>query len=186
MRRLGAVVGRRVLVTGASGGVGGFAVQLLALAGAEVVALSRRADAVPRAAGAASSPRDAGASSQAPDSSRAGTVDVVGDLADVDFVLDNVGGRLLATAVSRLTPGGLALSIGQASLEPTTLDFEDLRMQGGATLEAFGVGDHFAADLATLLELRLDPRIGWRGSWDDVHAAIDARVPGKAILEVTS
>ena len=112
-----------------------------------------------------------------------------GDLADVapvDFVLDNVGGPLLATAVSRLTPGGLVLSIGQASLEPTTLDFEDLRMQGGATLEAFGVGDHFAADLATLLALRLDPRIGWRGSWEDVHAAIDARVAGKAILEVTS
>ena len=154
VRRLGSVVGRRVLVTGASGGVGGFAVQLLALTGAEVVALSRRVDAVPRAAGAASSPRDAGASLPAPDSSRAGTVDVVGDLADVapvDFVLDNVGGPLLATAVSRLTPGGLALSIGQASLEPTTLDFEDLRMQGGATLEAFGVGDHFAADLATLL-----------------------------------
>ena len=38
LRALGSVLGRRVLVTGASGGVGRFAVQLGALAGAEVVA----------------------------------------------------------------------------------------------------------------------------------------------------
>ena len=36
VRRLGSVVGRRVLVTGASGGVGGFAVQLLERAGAQL------------------------------------------------------------------------------------------------------------------------------------------------------
>lgn len=38
IRSLGSVVGRRVLVTGASGGVGGFAVQLARRAGAHVVA----------------------------------------------------------------------------------------------------------------------------------------------------
>jgi NADPH2:quinone reductase len=158
VRRLGAVLGRRVLVTGASGGVGGYAVQLLERAGAEVVAASRRGDAV----------RD------------------VTMIEPVDFVLDNVGGPLLADALGRLTPGGLALSIGMASLEPTTIDFEALRMQGGATIEAFGIGDRLGPDLATLLSLRLDPRIGWRGNWEDVHTAIDADVQGKAVLEVAS
>jgi NADPH2:quinone reductase len=168
VRRLGSVVGRRVLVTGASGGVGGYAVQLLALAGAEVIALSRRgADAVPRPAG------------------RVVAVPDLSNLEPVDFVLDNVGGSLLAEALSRLKPGGLVLSIGQASLQPTTIDFEALRGQGGATVQAFGVGDGFGPDLETLLALRLDTRIAWRGGWEDVHAAIDAHVPGKAVLTVT-
>lgn len=39
VRALGPVVGRRILITGASGGVGRFAVQLAALAGAHVVAV---------------------------------------------------------------------------------------------------------------------------------------------------
>ena len=60
-------------------------------------------------------------------------------------------------------------------------------MQGGATLEAFGVGDRFAADLATcLLALRLDPRIGWRGLGGRPRGDRRARVPGKAVLEVAS
>src|SRR5262245_14077300 len=42
----GALVGRRVLVTGATGGVGDFAVQLGRLAGAHVTATARRADQV--------------------------------------------------------------------------------------------------------------------------------------------
>ncbi|HET6259246.1 MAG TPA: hypothetical protein VFE39_11400 [Pseudonocardia sp.] len=38
LRRLGFLTGRRVLITGASGGVGGYAVQLAASAGAHVIA----------------------------------------------------------------------------------------------------------------------------------------------------
>src|SRR5262245_6938078 len=63
VRRLGPVLGRRVLVTGAGGGVGGFAAQLAALGGARVVAVGHP----DRAAGLDS----------------ADGVEVVADLADV-------------------------------------------------------------------------------------------------------
>lgn len=177
VRSLGAVVGRRVLVTGASGGVGGFAVQLAALAGADVVAA---VGSVGRGSGLAA----------------LGAGEVVTSLdgiAPVHGVLDNVGGPLLAEAFTLLAEGGLALSIGQASGRPTTIDFEaERRRSGSRRLEPFVVGTDFGPDLAVLIDLlargRLDPQLGWRGSWLDIHAAVravrDRRVLGKAVLEV--
>ncbi|HVQ18679.1 MAG TPA: alcohol dehydrogenase, partial [Actinomycetes bacterium] len=80
LRRMGQLLGRRVMVTGASGGVGRYAVQLAARAGAEVVAIS-------------------GNPAQE-DSLRAlGAHEVHADPAKVDrpvfAVLDNVGGQQL-------------------------------------------------------------------------------------------
>ena len=103
LRRLGPVVGRRVLITGASGGVGRFAVQLAARAGAHVVAA---VGSEARGAGL----RDLGAA------------EVVVGLADITErvfgVLDNVGGQLLAEAFSLVGDGGSAQSIGMASSPP--------------------------------------------------------------------
>jgi NADPH:quinone reductase len=88
LRRLGPVLGRRVLITGASGGVGRFAVQLAARAGAHVVAAVGRPE---RGAGLA----------------ELGAAEVVsGGLARVRDpvcgVIDNVGGQLLADAYALL------------------------------------------------------------------------------------
>ena len=178
LRRLGAVIGRRVLVTGASGGVGRFAVQLGARAGADVVAL-------------------AGGPKRAEGLRELGAVEVVFGLdaltEPVDAVLENVGGEVLAQTLDHLAPGGTVMSIGMASLEPTTIDFERMRVHaGGARIEAFAVGSSFGADLAHLVALlsagALDPQIGWRGPWDQVQDAAGAllgrRVRGKAVLEV--
>jgi NADPH:quinone reductase-like Zn-dependent oxidoreductase len=178
LRALGSVVGRRVLITGASGGVGRFAVQLAARAGAHVIAA------------VGSTARGAGLKAL-------GATEVVVGLADVaepvSGVLDNVGGPLLAEAFSLLADGGSLQSIGMASNQPSTIDFEIERRSGvRKRLEPFTVRTPFDRDLTYLVELlaagELDPQIGLRTSWNDVSEAAEAlrdrRVAGKAVLDV--
>src|SRR5262249_45671942 len=78
---VGALVGRRVLITGASGGVGRFAVQLAARAGAHVIAAvgsPARGDGLP----------DLGAAEVA--------VSLDDIFEPVDGAIDNVGGQVLS------------------------------------------------------------------------------------------
>jgi NADPH:quinone reductase-like Zn-dependent oxidoreductase len=178
LRALGPVVGRRVLVTGASGGVGRFAVQLAARAGAHVIAA-------------------VGSAARGEGLARLGASEVVVGLADVTEpvfgVLDNVGGPLLAEAFTLVEDGGSVQSIGMASNEPTTIDFEIERRRGvRKRLEPFTVRAPFAPDLTYLVELlaagELDPQIGLRTSWtriaDAAEALLGRRIAGKAVLDV--
>lgn len=178
-RRLGSVLGRRVLITGASGGVGRFAVQLAALAGAHVIA-------------------SVGSEARAEGLRELGADEIVLGpdklSAPVYGVLDNVGGDQLAAAFDRLEDDGVVQAIGKASGEPTVIDFERARTASArGRLENFNVGTPFGNDLAYLLRMletgRLDPQVGWRGPWTEVAEAADAllgrRIQGKAVLELT-
>lgn len=178
VRRLGAIIGRRVLVTGASGGVGRFAVQLAARAGAEVVAL-------------------VGSPARGEQLLELGAAEVVTGLDQVEEnvfgVLDNVGGAQLADAFALLETGGSAQSIGKASGEATVIDFEAERHRPrGRRIEPFTISTPVGPDLTYLVGLLakgdLDPQIGWRGNWDRAAEAADAlrsrRVRGKAVLDL--
>ncbi|NUP12214.1 MAG: zinc-binding dehydrogenase [Polyangiaceae bacterium] len=178
VRALGPVVGRRVLVTGASGGVGRFAVQLAHRAGAHVVA------------SVGSEARGEGLRSLGADEVVVG-VDAVDN--PVFGVLDNVGGSLLAKAFALVERGGSLQSIGMASGEPSTIDFElERRRASGRRIDVFVVGSSFGTDityLASLLERgQLDPQIGYRDDWTKVADAAEAllgrRVLGKAVLDI--
>jgi NADPH:quinone reductase len=178
VRRLGPVVGRRVLITGASGGVGRFAVQIAARGGAHVIA-------------AVGSP---GCGEGLPELGAAEVVVGLNDISEpVDGAFDNVGGQILSDVLYLTRPGGLVLSVGMASVQPTTIDFEPARLRSGGTrIEPFVVGHGFGAGLSYLVSLlaagELDPQIGWRGPWDragEAAAALLGRVVrGKAVVEV--
>lgn len=178
VRRLGSVLGRRVLVTGASGGVGRYAVQLASLSGAEVVA-------------------SVGSPGRGEGLETLGAREVVvgpSNLAErVDGVIDNVGGQQLADAYNRLVPGGAVVAVGMASKEPTTIDFEAARIRHDrGRIETFNLTVPLGPDLERLVGLtargRLMTPIGWRGGWRRYDEAIQSltqrQVQGKAVLDV--
>ncbi|MFJ1460180.1 zinc-binding dehydrogenase [Nocardia sp. N2S4-5] len=173
------ILGRRVLVTGAAGGVGRYAVQLAALGGAHVVA-------------------SVGSSGRATGLAELGAHEVVVGLSGidrpVDLILDNVGGPQLAAAWELLAPGGSVQTIGWASDEPAVFDPYSLFFVGAVkTISTFGDVHEVGPDLATLLEFaaagRLSPEVGRRSDWNDyadaARALIDRRIAGKAVLEIT-
>jgi NADPH2:quinone reductase len=178
VRRLGPVAGRRVLVTGASGGVGRFAVQLAARAGANVIA-------------------SAGSPARAEGLPELGAAEIVIGPENLEGrvygVLDNVGGRQLAQAFYRLEDDGVVMAIGRAAREATVIDFELAGTRSArGRIENFNVTTPFGGDLAHLVALltagELDAQIGWRGPWNKAMEAADAllarRVAGKAVLDL--
>jgi NADPH:quinone reductase-like Zn-dependent oxidoreductase len=170
------IKGARVLVLGASGGVGRFAVQLAAYGGGHVIAVVGNPD-------RAGELTELGADEVVPDPS---TVDV-----PVDLVLDTVGGPQLVTAWGLLAPGGSVQCIGASSGQPAT--FPAYSTVGPAkTLSSFLITAPVGPDLAALVRLvaagSLRVPIAWRGPLAKITDAVDAlvarRLPGKAVLDL--
>ncbi|WP_274912385.1 zinc-binding dehydrogenase [Streptomyces sp. WZ-12] len=177
LRRAGVRPGHRVAITGASGGVGRFAVQLARLAGAEVYALVGDPA---RGEGLA----DLGAHHLITDSHDIG--------APIDILLDNVGGPLLADLLDHMAKDGVAISIGATSGEPTAIRPYQL-LANRITLTGFQDSGNSAADLAYLVGLLADGRlqspVDWTGDWSSVADAATAllsrRIRGKAVLTLS-
>jgi len=181
--RLGeSLLGRRVLITGAAGGVGQFAVQLAALAGAEVTGIVGRPE---RAAGL----RELGAAAVITDIQKADGL--------FDLILESVGGSSLAAAVRLVAPEGTIVVFGNTSGEDTTLNFQSFVGHQGAHLTPFfsylsGPPASFGADLAVLVSLiekgKLTPQIGLEESWRNLGQTIaalrDRRVNGKVVFHI--
>jgi NADPH:quinone reductase-like Zn-dependent oxidoreductase len=179
----GLALGRRVLVTGATGGVGDFAVQLARLSGAHVTASARRADQGPAL-------RQLGAHEV-----------VVGDeippSPKYDVVLDSVGDRTLGTALADLERGGVCVAYGGSASSEVTFDLRQFFLAGRATLYGFYLfselgGEPPAVGLRRLAELvaagQLAPHISLERPWSEIAGVaqdlVARRFPGKAVLTV--
>ena len=179
LRSLGPLAGRRVLVTGASGGVGRYAVQLGAGAGAEMIAISspqHHQDLIALGASATVT--------------RPSEVD-----GPVFAAIDMVGGDFLPESYRVLQDhGGTLISVGHAAQTPEAFAVGD--MQGKSrTIRGFylfadmaGISEDLALLVALMADGTLDSPITWRGSWSNheqaVQLLLDRRLHGKAILEV--
>jgi NADPH2:quinone reductase len=178
LRTGGALLGRRVLVTGATGGVGQFAVQLGLAAGAHVTAQVSGPEREQEA-------RTLGA--------HAVVVELDDDsLGPFDLVLEGVGGPVLRDAIHRLAPGATLASYGTVG-GTAEIGRPDFSAAPGSRLLAFRHADpqdEKGADLATLAGLvadgRLVPRLGLVRDWEETREALDGlrqrRVRGKAVL----
>jgi len=177
----GFVLGKRVLVTGASGGVGRFAIQLAKLAGAHVTGISRRTEGL----------KELGADELAPE------IDLDGPI--YEAILDAVGGPVLGAALQRVAPGGTVVSFASTVTDPVSYPSREFFARAPrARLYAFflfDIIDHTrsgATDMRRLADLvaqkRLDPQIDLTLPWTDagqaIEALLDRRVNGKAVLTV--
>jgi NADPH2:quinone reductase len=181
---IGSVLDRRVLVTGASGGVGRFAVQLAKLAGAHVTG------------GSASAERARGLRELGVDA-------VIHDLApegeEFEGIIEGVGGATLGAALQRIAAGGTIVSF--SSSDPSPVQFPAQALFGrasGAKLVGFLIFTDrtqrggYTRELTRLVDLvgdgRLDCSIDEELPWSDAAKAIDAlldrRVSGKIVLRV--
>jgi NADPH:quinone reductase-like Zn-dependent oxidoreductase len=174
------LLGKRVLITGAAGGVGTIAVQLAAASGARVTAVVGRSE------------RGAGLK-------ELGAGEVVQDIADAQgrfaLILESAGGNSLAHAIKLVEAKGTVVVYGNSSGEPTTLAFADFRPAPNSRVQSFSYfysesEDRFAPDLALLVSLIADgslkPQIGVERSWREFAEVAeqlrDRRVAGKAVL----
>jgi NADPH:quinone reductase len=175
------LLGKRVLITGAAGGVGNLAVQLAARSGARVTAIVGSAERARIVAGL-------------------GAAEIVTRIEDAQgrfaLILEAAGGASLKAAIERVDHRGTVVIFGNSSGEPTEINFRDFAEHQNARIQGFHYftsepEERFGPDLALLAGLIADGSLSPRTdehSWRDL-ARIgpllrDRRVPGKAVFHI--
>jgi NADPH:quinone reductase len=176
----GALVGRRVLITGAAGGVGTIAIQIAAQSGAHVTAVVGRPE------------REAGLKGL-------GAQHVVHGIENASerysLILESGGGNSLSEALKRIEPNGTVVVYGNSSGTTSTISFQDFRAAQNARIQSFfyftsGAEEMFAPDLALLVSLiadgKLRPVIGVERNWSEIANVAELlrnrQIMGKAVF----
>jgi len=174
----GLLLNKHVLITGSTGGVGRFALQLARLSRAYVVGTVRH--------------------------TRHETVIVGDDLAPAraygpyHLIIDLVGGKTLESAIPLLATGGTCVIVGWSASPSATIDFGALIRTGRATLYALNMYAEFdsrprSEDLAWLAQLvaeqQLQTSIEAEASWHDIgevaQRLLQRQFTGKAVLHLS-
>jgi NADPH2:quinone reductase len=180
LRHGGPLVGRRVLIIGAAGGVGTLAVQIAVRSGAHVTAVVGRPE---RAEGLLA----------------LGAAEVVEGIDNAQgrfaLILESAGGASLAKAIQLVEAKGTVVVYGNSSTETTMIGFANFRGAPNSRVQSFSyftseAEERFAPDLALLVSLIADgylkPRIGSERGWRDILQVADQlrdrRIAGKAVL----
>ena len=185
LERNGPIKERKVLITGASGGVGLFGCQIARDAGAHVVALVRRAEREKLA-------RDAGAHEVAigEDATPAAK------FGPYHTILESVGGNVVAQALTMLAPDGMCVSVGVSASPQATVDVRALMRGGGVSWYGFYLGYEFRRESASsgltrlakmMTEGRLKAPIDLEAPWEKISEVAaklyrDRAIAGKAVL----
>ncbi|WP_027060232.1 zinc-binding dehydrogenase [Mesorhizobium loti] len=180
LRHGGDLAGQQVLITGASGAVGRFQIQIAREQGASVTAIA--------------------AARHAEDLRQLGAEQVVESIEQAEgpfsLITESVGGESLARAIERVAPGGIIVMFGSSSGELTPVGFRQfVPGHEGARLQTFAYytsGSGIGADIASLLALvapgRLEARVALTVPWTDIVQALDAlrqrSFSGKAVLTI--
>ena len=188
LRQGGMLLGRNLLITGATGGVGDFAIQLAALSGARITALVRRPE-------QAALVTEWGAHHVVVGDSLVNAANSIGSF---DLIIDSVGGKVLADSLAMLSEGGVCVNLGVSSGSQVTFDAATFFLTGRAKLYGLILFDELKSvepaslGLATLARLvesgKLKPHIsietGWEQVADVARQLIDRRYTGKAVLTI--
>jgi NADPH:quinone reductase len=176
---------RNLLVTGASGGVGNFAIQIAKRGGATVTGLVRQEKHL-------QSVLDAGADHAVANE----TGEAAREHGPYAVILESVAGQVLANAVGMLAPGGLMVVYGVSAGGPISID-SALFLRSGGTISALRVFTEIHKEtasvgldrLARMIDAgSLKPLIAVEASWTEIgkvaQMLLDRDYPGKAVLHV--
>jgi NADPH:quinone reductase-like Zn-dependent oxidoreductase len=187
LAKRGSLLGRRVLVTGASGGVGIFALQLARLEGARAAALVHRAakrDAVEPYADDVFVGDDASAAASA---------------GPYDIILESVGGKVFASALQLLKEDGMVVTFGTSADRSATIEVAPFYAKGGLSIYGFILFHELqtqpaAAGLARLvtllaagkLDVRIDATMPFARIGEAVARLWNREITGKLVVTLES
>ena len=173
------LLGKRVLVTGAAGGVGHMAVQIAARSGAHITAI-------------VGSP-ERGQHLRGADKLVYGIDQAEGRF---ELILEAAGGASLAAAIARVEAKGTIVIFGNSSGEPTSINFRDFAEHPNARIQGFSyftseAEERFGPDLALLASLVAEGSLKLalvESSWREVAnigpRLRDRQIAGKAVFRV--